>query len=175
MQALGAVEGPVVIDMSNITRLAALVANIVLIMETNASISGLAQCSTEAWQLLVALALHQRNISAEDTEPVKQVQEYILANLADPISIPELASRVGLSPSHLSATFRRSTGTSILQFIGQCRMARARELLSLTDETVRDVGASVGYADPYYFSRAFRRIHGTTASQYRERSRNANV
>ncbi|WP_367379412.1 helix-turn-helix domain-containing protein [Subtercola boreus] len=73
----------------------------------------------------------------------------------------------GLSPTHFSWLFKQQTGSPVLHYQTQLRMARARELLDTTDDQVSTVAALVGYDDAFYFSRQFRKIHGTTPLRYR--------
>jgi AraC-like DNA-binding protein len=47
-------------------------------------------------------------------------------------------------------------------------MARARQLLDGTEMSIAEVAADVGYADPLYFSRHFKRLHGVAPTQYRD-------
>jgi AraC-like DNA-binding protein len=47
-------------------------------------------------------------------------------------------------------------------------MARARELLLTTDESVASIAAAVGYSDPFYFTRQFRRVNGASPTSFRE-------
>lgn len=170
LAALGATTSPVVIDIPNITQPVNLIAGIVVSMESNTTLPGLTECAALAWQLLANLALNQRDIRADGSEPVRQAQNYLRTHLAEPFRTQDLADAVGLSPSHLSALFRQTTGTSPLQYLTQIRMARARELLTLTELTIQDIAAAVGYPDAYYFSRVFRRVHAATASSYRASS-----
>lgn len=171
LEALGATTTPVTIDIPNITQPVNLIAGIVVTMESDTTVPGLTECAALAWQLLAHLALNQRDIRADSSEPVRQAQDYLRAHLTEPFRAQDLADAVGLSSSHLTAVFRQSTGTSPLQYLTLNRMARARELLTLTDLTVHEIATAVGYSDAYYFSRVFRRIHATTASDYRASSR----
>ena len=79
----------------------------------------------------------------------------------------DLAQRVHLSPSHFSALFKKATGLSVMEYLQRLRLARARELLTTTDASIRQVSTQVGYVDPLYFSRVFRRANGVSASEFR--------
>ena len=61
-------------------------------------------------------------------------------------------------------------GISPLDYVTQLRMAEACRRLMSSDETVAEVAKAVGYADPYYFSRLFRRRIGIPPGAYRHRS-----
>jgi transcriptional regulator GlxA family with amidase domain len=88
------------------------------------------------------------------------------------VPVAELAALVGLSPSHLTALFRRATGCGPSEYHTRMRMGRARELLASTDLPVASVAAAVGYQDPFHFARRFRTVHGEAPTRYRARANN---
>ena len=92
---------------------------------------------------------------------------YLEARVEGNIKVTELAAIVGMSPSHLSALFRNATGGGPAAFHTSLKMGRARTLLDTTSLPISDVATAVGYADPLYFSRQFRRLHGVNPSAYR--------
>ena len=89
----------------------------------------------------------------------------------EPISLKDVARAMGLSPGHLTTVVRRKTGRTVLEWIGERRMAEARKLLVHTDLAVEKVGRRVGYADAHYFVRVFRRGHGATPLGWRRAGR----
>jgi AraC-like DNA-binding protein len=82
-----------------------------------------------------------------------------------------VACAVSLSPGHLTTVVRRKTGRTVLQWISERRLAQARRLLVETDLSAEEVGHRVGYSDPTYFVRSFRRAHGTTPLGWRRAGR----
>ncbi|WP_460527022.1 helix-turn-helix transcriptional regulator [Flindersiella endophytica] len=96
------------------------------------------------------------------------VLAYVADHFAGPLTLAELAMVAGVSPTHLCHLFSDAVGLSPLQYLQRFRMRRARALLETTDLVVADIGRRVGFADPAYFSRAFRRLEGMTPSRYRE-------
>jgi AraC-like DNA-binding protein len=87
------------------------------------------------------------------------------------ISLRDVASALGLTPGHLTTIVRRKTGRTVQSWITERRMADARRMLVETDQTVAEVGRSLGYGDPVYFSRTFRQTNGTTPSNWRRAGR----
>ncbi|MCD5314367.1 AraC family transcriptional regulator [Kineosporia babensis] len=83
----------------------------------------------------------------------------------------ELARRAQLSVSHFSAAFRRDTGVGVVEYVKRLRMARARFLLSATDQPVAEIATAVGYGDPFYFSRQFKKVVGQSPAQFRQAAR----
>ena len=86
---------------------------------------------------------------------------------AEPMSLRDVACEVGMTPGHLTTVVRRRTGRTVQEWIIERRMAEARNLLADTDLPVGEVARRVGMSDPGYFSRQFRRIHGTSPRGWR--------
>jgi AraC family transcriptional regulator of arabinose operon len=87
------------------------------------------------------------------------------------VSIAELAAMSRPSGPHFAALFKSRIGYPALQYQTQVRMARVRELLDTTDQSIAAVAAAVaaatGYPDSFYFARQFRNVHGVTPFGYR--------
>ncbi|OBB48183.1 AraC family transcriptional regulator [Mycobacterium sp. 852002-51961_SCH5331710] len=87
--------------------------------------------------------------------------------LGQPLSLRDVAAEVGMTPGHLTTMVRRRTGRTVQEWIIERRMAAGRRLLTDTDLPVAEVARRVGIADPGYFSRLFRRTHGTSPRMWR--------
>lgn len=85
------------------------------------------------------------------------------------LSLRDVAAEVGMTPGHLTTLVRRRTGRTVQEWIIERRMAESRRLLADTDLPIAEVARRVGIADPGYFSRLFRRTHGTSPRAWRER------
>jgi AraC-like DNA-binding protein len=92
---------------------------------------------------------------------------YMTANLSTEVSLAELAALAEMSLSRYTAEFRLHNGCSPIEFLNRLRMQKACELLRNTDKTVRRIAVEVGFTDPYYFSRAFRKIAGCSPLAFR--------
>ena len=93
--------------------------------------------------------------------------DHMQRHLAAPLTVPELAAHVNLSPSRFRELFSAQTGLGPAEFLQGLRLRRARLLIERTFLTVKEVMAIVGYNDPSHFSRDFRRYHGVTPSSLR--------
>jgi AraC-like DNA-binding protein len=102
-------------------------------------------------------------------EAVYHLQGHIQQHLAEPISLTGLARAASLSPSQLGRVFHRLFRTSPIEYVIARRVARASVLLTETNLAVKQVSLSVGYRDPYYFSRIFKKSTGLAPSAYRRR------
>ena len=111
------------------------------------------------------------DLKLKDEPLLAEVFGFIEKRYRDRISLKDVARAVGLTPGHLTTVVRRKTGRTVLEWISECRMAEARKLLVQTDFTIEEVSRRVGYGDPAYFVRHFRRAHGTTPLGWRRAGR----
>lgn len=146
-------------------RAVALADEIVTTLERGQQPAHLAAAAGAAWHLATWLAA-QRTAPDRGT-PVDRALRHLDERLDRDVGVAELAALVGVSPSHLGALVRAATGGGVLAYRTAARMARARHLLDTTDAPVAEVARAVGYDDPLYFSRRFRRTHGTSPTAYR--------
>ena len=147
------------------------VEGVVAALERDETIPTLYAAAGAAWSMLAHLAAERRGGPGPDVDRIRAVQDFIRADLTAPLTVAGLARRAGLSASHFSALFRRATGASVMEYVKRLRSARARELLMTTDLTVAEVAERVGYPDPFYFSRQFHAVNGTSPSAFRARGR----
>lgn len=97
---------------------------------------------------------------------VNKVTEYIRDNYRD-ASLENAAVLVGLSPSHLSRTFKEKNGIGFSELLMQVRMEKASEMLADIRCKSYEVAYEVGYDNPKNFSRAFKCYYGKSPSEYR--------
>lgn len=112
-----------------------------------------------------------RSLSIKQYGPtINRAQEYIFANLNRDISLKELADYCRLTPTYLSAVFKKETGNSVMAFVTARKIYYASTLLSATHMQIQEVARHTGYQDVSYFTRVFRRKTGVTPSQYRRQN-----
>ena len=99
---------------------------------------------------------------------VRQAAQYIVNNLASPLSVDTVAKEVQLSPNYLSTCFNREMGITIPQFIRQHRLSSAVGLLVNTNMSIRDISTTVGFSTLSYFTKLFREEKGLSPSEYRK-------
>lgn len=83
-------------------------------------------------------------------------------------TIRQLASELGMSPSHLRTRFLASCGVSLGRHMRELRLERARGLLRMSPARISEVAEQCGFASPYSFSRAFRARYGKAPSECRK-------
>ena len=111
---------------------------------------------------------NQRRRHAEDR--VLRTIRFMREHLSGPITLAELAHTASLSIPHYSATFKRQMNCSPVEFLTRLRLQKACERFGGSSESIAEIAYAVGFADPLYFSRVFRRHMGITASDYRSRT-----
>jgi two-component system response regulator YesN len=79
-----------------------------------------------------------------------------------------LASLFYLNRSYLSQIFRKRTGMKFVDYLNQLRIEKAKELLTSTDLKMYQIAKRVGYDNPKYFFRIFKKKTGLTPEQYRK-------
>lgn len=91
---------------------------------------------------------------------------YIRHHIAEPLTVARVAAGAACSEATAQRHFARHTGQSMQSWIRHFRMREAARLLRTTGLRVNEVAGLVGYRDPLYFSRAFRREFGIAPSQF---------
>ncbi len=89
------------------------------------------------------------------------------ARPADPWTVASLAGRAGVSRALFAKRFTELMGRPPLAYLTECRMADAEALLTDTDLSIAQIARSVGYADAFGFSAAFKRHKGQSPSTFR--------
>lgn len=117
---------------------------------------------------LVALLVAERGEQDEDSgERIQRLMRSLRADIARNWQIEDMAAISSLSASQLHRQFRQKTGTTPMDWMRHERMNLAKRLLTDSDAKISAVALSAGYADPYHFSRDFRRIAGQSPSEFR--------
>ena len=99
---------------------------------------------------------------------IELIKKYIREHLEDDLNRKKLAALVFLSPDYLSHVFSERTGESLTTFILNERIKRAKELLLLSNHSIRDIALSSGFPNISYFSRQFKSLTGKTPQEYRK-------
>jgi AraC family transcriptional regulator len=100
---------------------------------------------------------------------VRRVTAYMQDRLGEDIGLNELARIVGLSRYHFCTAFRLATGRTAHEWLARARVERAQELLAQSRASITEVALAVGYSTPSAFTAAFRRVTGTTPTEFRRR------
>jgi AraC-like DNA-binding protein len=106
---------------------------------------------------------------------LKRATEYMTANLAEPISLADIATATGLSRMHFAAQFRVATGQRPHEYLLQRRIERAQELLLSSHRPLVEIAFDVGFKTQAHFTTVFTRLVGETPNAWRQRNREASA
>ena len=110
-------------------------------------------------------------ISMQD-ETIKKVTKFIIENISDPdMKIDDIAMAMGMSRSVLYGKIKNAVGMTPIDFVRHLRIMKAIEKLKNTNETLTNIAFAVGFSDPKYFSKVFKKEMGVIPSDYREKNK----
>ena len=111
------------------------------------------------------------HLAAQTSErsSVRELQDHVLANLKNDLSVPALAARAGMSERTFARIFRSETGTTPAEFVEKARIDAARRMAEESDVPAKRLAAAVGYNNVDGFRRAFGRRLGVSLGEYRRR------
>jgi len=107
----------------------------------------------------------QRNQHYHDR--VNRVLDYIAEHLDGELSLAKIAKSVNLSANHLSEKFKEVTGVNFVRYIGQTRVARARDLLRNSNLRISEIAFAVGFQSLSQFNRVFKKLTRQSPTSYR--------
>ena len=116
----------------------------------------------------IARILATTGVARSARERVAASVEALRRDWVRPRRLSELAAAAGLSPAHYSCLFREHTGFAPIDYLIRLRVQHACRLLDTSTRSVNEIAAVVGYDDPYYFTRCFRRVMGRSPREYRK-------
>lgn len=105
----------------------------------------------------------------------RNVEQYILDNLKEELDLEKVAAKFNLSSFYFSRTFKEVVGHNFSDYINIVRISRAKELLKNDRMSVKEICFSVGYSDPNYFSKVFKKYLGISPTEYKVKSDSESV
>ena len=118
--------------------------------------------------LNTALDIRDQESNIQSGHVLKQALDYIDSHYCDEtISLNEVAAKAGVSPNHLSSVFSQNMQKTLIEYITNKRMEKAKKLLKTTNVSTGSIAAEIGYKDPRYFSFVFKKTQGMSPREYR--------
>lgn len=106
--------------------------------------------------------------ASEQNRHVTAAIRYMYKHLHENLKLQDIADELKLSKSYINAAFKKYTGRAPVDFFINLKMQEACKLLKSTNLYIIDIGQRLGYNDPYYFSRIFKKMMGVSPKEYRE-------
>ncbi len=125
------------------------------------------------WDMIEQLIIHikQKPTRIDSEDFFQAIIKYIENNLRNKISLQSVCDFFGISQTYMSKLFRKYKQMSFNEFVNQVRIHKAKELIKQDPSlSMKAVGECVGYTDPFYFSKVFKQITGTSPSAYSSES-----
>lgn len=110
----------------------------------------------------IAVAVSKKNII------VYECEKYIEENYEKCITVSEVSRSIGVSLSYLSRIFKEATGNTIINFINEKKVEKAKEYLGRTDMKIYEVAEALGFENTTYFSYFFKKYTGISPKEYKE-------
>lgn len=98
---------------------------------------------------------------------IEMAKDYIKNNFNKDISLDDVSRVVNISPYYFSKIFKEGTGENFIEYLTNIRMEKAKELLSTTEYSMKEICGMAGYSDPNYFSRSFKKNVGVTPTEFK--------
>ncbi|MCR5634897.1 MAG: helix-turn-helix domain-containing protein [Lachnospiraceae bacterium] len=99
---------------------------------------------------------------------IKSAQMYIAQNYSKDIILDDVSKELQMSPYYFSKLFKKRTGKNFIEYLTDVRIEKAKELLRNSTKSMKEICMEVGYTDPNYFSRTFKKNVGVTPSEYKD-------
>lgn len=118
------------------------------------------------YELLYSLGQEIKSKQAKKQTTIDKMIKYMDDHFDSIEDIGQLPYMAGLTPSSFCRAFKNRTGQTPGSYITELRMKRAKELLTVSNESIKEVSYAIGYQDPLYFSRVFKKSIGVSPSLY---------
>lgn len=102
-----------------------------------------------------------------------KAKDYIDEHYHHPLTLEEVAEYVGISPCYFSKLFKDRFGMTFIDYVTDVRIARAKKEMADPNKSLKEICFLVGYNDPNYFSRVFKKHTGMSPSEYRKKLHSA--
>ena len=147
--------------------------------ESLRAISSITSKTTEEIQAAVSLLdavssyVYIKNLAIWKNEDISaEIENYIKANLSEPLSSDSLCRQFNVSRSNLYQISLRTFGMGIMQYIAYCRIEKAKQLL-LEEYSILEISEACGYGEYNYFCKVFKKETGMSPTAYRNSKKNA--
>lgn len=131
-----------------------------------------AVCSTQLEQVISDMR-EQRE--SEINSLGQKVRKYLAENYHRDIGMDDAAKETNLSYHYFSKFFKDSMGKSFVEYLTELRVEKSRELLRETNDSIKEICYKIGYSDPNYYCKIFKKVTGMTPTEFRENQQTGGV
>jgi transcriptional regulator GlxA family with amidase domain len=112
---------------------------------------------------------HMLSHQAVTSQPLRELQVWMLQHLREPLTVESLAERIGLSARHFTRVCLRETGMNPGQFVDRMRVEAAQQIIDSSSRGLKEIADSCGFQSADAMRRTFLRVLGVTAAEYASR------
>jgi two-component system response regulator YesN len=112
---------------------------------------------------------YAEHYSRLEPDTIHRIKQYIEEHSHEDISLEAIGKRVGLSPFYISKMFKEQLGVNYIDFLTECRIEKAKRLMAVPEKSLKEIAFEVGYHDPNYFSKVFKKTSDLSPTDYRKR------
>ncbi len=105
----------------------------------------------------------------QSSSSVERAKAYIAEKFNKDISLDDVSKEVDISPYYFSKLFKEETGENFIEYLTAVRINKAKQLIAGSDMSMKEICTEVGYSDPNYFSRIFKKNVGVTPTEYKDK------
>lgn len=100
---------------------------------------------------------------------VEQARRYIEEHYTEKLTLAEIAEVLNISAGHLSITFKKFMGLTLSDYIASVKIEHAKELVDTHQYLMYEISDMLGFDNPYYFSKVFKKVTGISPREYEKR------
>ena len=97
---------------------------------------------------------------------MEQAKAYIHSHYSEKLTLADVAEHLNISSGHLSNTFKKFTGVTISDYIATIKIDHAKELIDTHQYLMYEMSDMLGFENPYYFSKVFKKVTGIAPREY---------
>ncbi|PPA69359.1 response regulator [Jeotgalibacillus proteolyticus] len=103
-----------------------------------------------------------------DGDIIEQIKQYIIEHAHEDLSLELISREAGLSPIYMSKLFKEKLGINYISFLTECRLEKAKKLMRDSEKSMKEISIDIGYHDPNYFSKVFKKAFHMSPTDYRK-------
>lgn len=166
------IDFPLLIDIKETEKTKKLLDQIIYYHHVDEPFAGL-KANSLTMELLYMMFSHMsdEDITLRNNDTSSKIESllaYMEKNIHHKMTNSELAERVGLHPNYLIRLFKQTFGFAPIEYLNRLRIEKAKEMIDMSDEPIKEISAALGFSTQYYFSNVFKKQMGQSPTDYRK-------
>ena len=108
--------------------------------------------------------------STRSDKLVEQARAYVDEHYMEKLTLADIADSLNISAGHLSNTFKKLTGSTLSDYIAAVKIEHAKELIDTHQYLMYEISDMLGFDNPYYFSKVFKKVTGISPREHENRT-----